>query len=332
MSPVLTIGITSYKRINELERAIKSIQTKYIDDIEILVSEDKSPLSVEIGKKVENIAKESPYSIVFYTNNINLGYDMNLGEIIKKSHGDYIFFLSDDDAIAENSLDEIIEYLKENPSCGVAYSSFIHVQNGKKDRVRGKNHIIPNGAENAAKIVYDAILFSGLIFKREYVRAYDASRFKNHNYFQVYLFLQMIYHYGGFYFEKASVLCIGDGENAYGISESSGGDASLANRKSVKSNLAFNRTLIKVIQMFDKDEGTEIMKSFAKQYSLHSYSGLSIARNEGIQYYNEYWELLNKLDIKLYPITKVYYVILLVLGKDKADKLLSGIRKRIKGN
>jgi hypothetical protein len=62
----------------------------------------------------------------------------------------------------------------------------------------------------------------------------------------------MMLHYGGYYFEKPSVLCVGDGENAYGISESSGGNAILANRKSVKSNLEFNKTLIKVIRMFDE--------------------------------------------------------------------------------
>ena len=42
MKPILTIGITSYKRVNELIRCIKSVNTRYIDDIEILVSEDNS--------------------------------------------------------------------------------------------------------------------------------------------------------------------------------------------------------------------------------------------------------------------------------------------------
>lgn len=38
MSKILSIGITSYKRVNELVRCINSIGTKYVDDIEILVS------------------------------------------------------------------------------------------------------------------------------------------------------------------------------------------------------------------------------------------------------------------------------------------------------
>ena len=330
MKPVLTVGITSYKRVNELIRCINSIKTKYIDDIEILISEDKSPLSDEIREMVENIAANSIYNVRFTTNEVNLGYDMNLGAIIQKSQGDYIFFMSDDDTVIDGCLDDIIEYIKYDPSCGVLYAPFQYSGSGKLDRVRGKNHEVPAGEASAAKYVYDSILFSGLIFRKDYVAKYDSSRFKNHNYFQVYMFLQMMLHHGGYYFEKPSVLCVGDGENAYGISESSGGNAILANRKSVKSNLEFNKTLIKVIRMFDEDEGTHVMDSFEKQYSLHSYTGLSRARDEGTTYFKEYWEILKGLDIKRYPITNVYYALLLVLGRKKTDILLSGAKRLVK--
>lgn len=91
MGPVLTIGITSYKRINELERCIKSIKTKYTDDVEIIVSEDCSPLSKEIGEKVNELSKDCPINLKFMPNERNLGYDGNLGAIIKKSHGEYVY-------------------------------------------------------------------------------------------------------------------------------------------------------------------------------------------------------------------------------------------------
>ena len=58
MSPILSIGITSYKRVKELVRCLNSIQTKYVDDIEIIVSEDSSPLSEEIKKTVERVAED----------------------------------------------------------------------------------------------------------------------------------------------------------------------------------------------------------------------------------------------------------------------------------
>lgn len=327
MKPILTVGITSYNRVRELARCINSIKTKYKEDIEVLVSEDKSPLSSEICEMVNTLAKNSDYKIRFTTNEINLGYDMNLKAIIEKSYGKFVLLMSDDDALTDNCLDEIIEYLRTKPRCGVLYSPFKKYPTNKLSRVRGENNKILAGEANAARLVYDSILFSGLIFRKEFVENFNASRFKNYNYFQVYLFLQMIYNYGGYYFKRPAVLCIGDGENAYGISESSGGNELLANRKSIKSNLEFNKTLIKIIKIFDEDCGTHVSSSFARQYSIHSYSGLSIARGEGKAYFKEYWKMFNELEIKKYPITRIYYYILLFLGKEKADWLLGGIKK-----
>ena len=273
MEPIVTIGITSYKRVQELKRCIKSVSTKYIDDIEILVSEDKSPLSNEIRDMVNELAKESIYNIRFTTNDENLGYDGNLGAIIEKAKGKYIFFMSDDDTLYENCLDFIIPVLKEDRTSGVLYAPFVYNRTGKLDRNHGSCFEIEASEKNASKYIIDSILFSGLIFRKEYVKNYDAKRFKNYNYFQVYLFLQMLLHYGGYYFSKPSVICVGDGENAYGLSESSGGNEILANRKSVISNLEFNKTLIELIRLFDEEEKTRVIDSFAKQYSLHSYSG-----------------------------------------------------------
>lgn len=331
MQPVLTIGITSYKRINELIRCIKSIQTQYVSDIEILVSEDKSPLSAEIKTVVEEFSKNIPYNIRFTSNEKNLGYDMNLGAIIKKASGKYIFFMSDDDAIYNGFLDILIPFLKNENTYGVLYAPFVYDDSKKKDRFRANvDFEISASSRHCAKYIYDAILFSGLIFRKEYVCEYDSSRFKNMNYFQVYLFLQMLLKYGGYYFSNPSVLCVGDGENAYGVSESSGGNAILANRKSVKSNLEFNKTLIKVIEMFDADEHVDVMESFARQYSIHSISGLSIARREGKQYFKEYWSIFNSLDIHIYFIARVYYILLLLFGERCTSLLLLGARKLIK--
>ena len=82
--------------------------------------------------------------------------------------------------------------------------------------------------------------------------------------------------------------------------------------------------------MFDADEHVDVMESFARQYSIHSISGLSIARREGKQYFKEYWNILNSLDIHIYVIARVYYILLLLLGEKNTNLLLSGIRKLVK--
>lgn len=325
--PILSIGITSYKRVRELERCINSVDTKYADDVEIIVSEDCSPLSEEIGRKVEDLRKSCKYNIKFMPNEHNLGYDRNLAAIIQKSEGKFVFLISDDDAIFGGFLDVLIPFLKTNGSSyGVLYSPFVYTSSKKKDRDYGKNMVIEKGVASCKKHVYDSILFSGLIFRKECVIDLDAERFLNMNYFQVYMFLKTLYKYGGYYFAIPSVWCVGDGENAYGLSESSGGNNALQNRKSVISNLEFNKTLVKVIKIFDEDEGTDISSSFGKQYSRHSISGLLLARSYGFKYYQEYWAKLKEVGVKLSPIAYLYYLVVLLLGK-KVSAWITGFRK-----
>ena len=323
---ILTIGITSYNRIKELKRCLDSIDTKYVDDIEILVSEDCSPMHSEIENMVINVSKTSKYNINFFSNNNNLGYDRNLGEIIKKSKGKFILFMSDDDMFFPNRLDSVITFLNNNNNCGLLYTSFIYAKSKKLDRLHKQDHIINASFDNAGKHIYDSILFSGLIFNRSYIKDIDSSRFLNFNYFQVYLFLFTISKFGGFYLKDALVICVNDGENAYGISASSGGNELLANRKSVISNLEFNKKLIEIIKCFDKDNGSDIFKQFEVQYNIHSYSGLSIARKSGIKYFKEYWKKLCSLDIKIGIVPHIYYILLILFGNN-IDKLTFIIRK-----
>lgn len=323
MDKILSIGITSYKRIKELERCIKSIETKYVDDIEIIVSEDCSPLSREIGEHVETLARQIPYDLKFIPNEHNLGYDRNLGAIIKKSRGEFVFLMSDDDAFYPGFLDVLIPFIKkqENKRYGVIYAPFVYSDTRRKDRNHGKDLVIEATEANAGKYIYDSILFSGLIFKKQYVEGLDAESFLNMNFYQVYMYLKMIYHHGGYYFAKPSVYCVGDGENAYGKSESSGGNAIIADRSSVMSNVEFCRTLIMVIKRFDKEEGSHVFKSFEAQYSFRCYSLLSMARSVSLSFYKDFWKRLNNLDMTLRPIAKVYYYMLLVLGSRISNTL-----------
>ena len=111
-----------------------------------------------------------------------------------------------------------------------------------------------------------------MIFKREYIIGYDPSRFKNLLYFQVYLFASVLLKHGGQYINIPLVDCYGDGENGFGISESSIKNPLLANRDSIFSNLEYHKGLIQTIKIFDEDNGSNIIKAFSKVYSLPSRS------------------------------------------------------------
>lgn len=333
--PFLSICITSYNRVNELYRCLKSVDTVYKDLIEIIVSEDCSPKKDEIEQIVNRFISETDYDVLYNTNVYNLGYYRNLGKLIELARGEYILFMSDDDVFCGGTLDKIIDTLREM-DCAVAFSPFII--NGAGDffnREFAKTMIIPQGIKSVKKYLYCSILFSGLIFKKNRIVNYSADKFKNLIYFQVYLFASALYKNSGCYIDVPLVQCISDGENAFGLSDSSEKNPLLADRKSIFSSIEYWKGLIKCIEIFDDENGTDLKNSFAREYSLRSYDWMSKACKVGQREFINYWNKMNFLNIKLSMIAKIYYWALKIFGYRICDfvfhiprKILLDFRKR----
>lgn len=328
----LSICITSYKRVKELRRCLDSIDSKSPEIVEVIVSEDCSPQREQIKAEVEDFMKTSPYKVVFNTNENNLGYDRNLKKLASLATGEYVFYMSDDDCLFPNTLDGFIEELQTKRPA-MAYAPFWYGYDEAKEAKRKHqgSEVIESGEESVSKRVYDAILFSGLTFKREYILNIDGERFKNLNYIQVYMFINTMYHHGGYYHDVLMIDSVSDGENAYGtVDSSNGGNALLANRESVFSNIEFNKGLFKVVKMCDSDNGTHIFSAFSKEYSLRSLAGLCRARRYGLKTYNEYWARVKSSGIELSPIAYTYYIIVFLLGASFSKSLFVLPRKLLK--
>lgn len=317
--PFLSICITSYNRVDELYRCLKSIDSVYKDNIEIIVSEDCSPKKVEIAQIVNRFMLESDYNLLYNTNIYNLGYDRNLGKLIELANGKYILFMSDDDTFNANVFDDYFDsIMTQQPP--MAFSSFICNENLYR-KYNKSFHIYPNTKESQNH-TYDSILFSGLTFKKELVQSINSERFLNSYYFQVYLFNTIINKYGANYINIPLVICHGDGVNGFGVSESSLKNENLANRKSVFSILEFNKALVKVLDICDNENGTNIKFFFSREYSIRTYPGLSRAKKMGKEIYKQYISMLYTLDIKFSNIVFCYRVMLFLFGANISDRLM----------
>ncbi len=342
MSYLLSICITSYKRINELKRCLKSVDSKYPDKIEIVVSEDCSSQKNEIEHLVQQFAENSPYHVIFNSNINNLGYDRNLKKLQTLASGEYIFYLSDDDVIIQGSLDKLIDFIeKSSHKYSLIFAPFWYAPVKDERRKHTGSFGIKPSEISAAKYIYDAILFSGLIFKKESIKELDAERFKNLNYFQVYMFLHVMNKKGAYYMDELMINSVSDGENAYGQVESSkvndkkNNNLYLVNRDSVFSNLEFNKGLFKTIKLFDKDNNTHIFETFSKEYSLRSFGGLCRARKYGRNIFKQYWRKMHELEIKYSFVTNIYYIILLIFGAEIGEMIFNiprYILRKIRGS
>jgi len=136
----ISICITSYNRPCELKRCLNSIDIKdYQNSVEIVVSEDCSPLKDEIYKVVHQYASKSKIEVIYNSNKTNLGYDCNLEKLISLARGKHILLMSDDDGFIKGSLDKIIEQLHFF-DCALAFSPFYNIKK-KNTNENSKVHL-----------------------------------------------------------------------------------------------------------------------------------------------------------------------------------------------
>ena len=109
----ISVIITTYKRSDSLERAIKSV-LKQNGKFEVIVVDDNDQES-EYRKinelKLKKFAKLNNFVYLKHKKNLNGANARNTG--INKSRGKYITFLDDDDEFLKDRLEKIIKKLEE---------------------------------------------------------------------------------------------------------------------------------------------------------------------------------------------------------------------------
>ena len=98
---LVSVVIPTYKRSDTLERAINSVHNQTYRDIEILVVDDNVPgdaYSQSVKRLIDRLAYDN-VTLVTQPRHINGAAARNAG--IRKSKGEYISFLDDDDSLEE---------------------------------------------------------------------------------------------------------------------------------------------------------------------------------------------------------------------------------------
>ncbi len=112
MNDLITIIITTYKRSNLIENAIKSIINQTYKNIEIIVVDDNAD-NVDERRKTESIVKKYN-NIIYIKNKKNLGGALARNEGIKRAKGKFIAFLDDDDEYTNDKIEKQYKLYKQH--------------------------------------------------------------------------------------------------------------------------------------------------------------------------------------------------------------------------
>jgi glycosyltransferase involved in cell wall biosynthesis len=105
----ITAAITTYNRLEQLKKAIKSVENQSFLPEELIIVDDNS--SNETQKFCENLTAKFP--VIYFRNEKNMGAGNSRTQAIERANGDYIAFLDDDDEWETDKLLKQNEFAEE---------------------------------------------------------------------------------------------------------------------------------------------------------------------------------------------------------------------------
>ena len=260
---LLTFVVLSYNRPDKLERILSHFNGFSEKDISLVIKDDNSPDFPLIENIVNKYKNTIGIPVNLIKNEFNLGYDSNLLDSFEKIDSEYLFLLSDDDYVKVDKLNELICALKQFEH-NIYFTPYL--DGGVEYRVVDSKYIF----KSIADVIYNSILFSGLIFKREAVMGLkvDKEYLSQSIYTQVYLATMLVLKYEAYGAAPNGILVVGgDGENFFGKNQSAVNSDVLTDRTQISSNLNYQQFLLRVVDRVSLDSGQEISKFFWTSYS-----------------------------------------------------------------
>lgn len=263
MKKLLSVVVLSYNRPEQIRRILEKISCTTCTDFNLIVKDDCSPRQSEIKDVVQEFKNIALCEILFHSNDENMGYDKNLYDAFFITNSEYVFLLSDDDFIEGDKIEGLIKILRSD-NRSVYFTPYY--SNGALNRF-GSNLFDLN---RISSVIYNSILFSGLVFKRNRVLKLDLDTnfLANCIYTQVYLSTVIIYQDKDFGFGPNGLLYLGgDGENYFGKNKAATNKEILRDRESITANLKYQTFLIKVVEKIAIDTERGVYINFIKEYN-----------------------------------------------------------------
>jgi glycosyltransferase involved in cell wall biosynthesis len=306
---LFSIVVLSYNRPDQIERILVNLKKTSSSNFNLIIKDDCSPRQLEIQNVVEKYRSQLDFEIIFHKNDINLGYDQNLLDAFYIADSDYVFLLSDDDYVMGEFLGALSDLLSAR-EYKLYYVPYLN--NGVLCRKKINHYEISRFHE----VIYNSILFSGLIFHRVSVLQLplDRSFLSNCIYTQVYLASLLAFNEGKFGEAPSNLLYLGgDGENFFGKNESAVNKEVLQDRSAIVANLRYQVFLLKVVEKIAQNTDPCILKRFLHHYNIRLIGYMARARSGGLESYLSLIKeiSISNIDLKWYSKLSLVFFILI---------------------
>lgn len=325
----LSICIPAYNRPKELLRLLNSIDSKYSDDIEIVIAEDMSPEREAIRQAVEDYKKTSHYDVHYYENETNYGYDKNIRQTAKKAQGRWVMFMGNDDQYVKGALDRFIEWMKKHDDLGYVLRRYRSLrQDGSKEEYRYSDGDVffEPGEDTIVELYRRSIFISGFTFRKSCFDDYDCADFDGTLMFQFYILSKVCLENKAAYCDIPITIWMVGGRPDFGKSKSEK-DLYESGSNTYSNSINFLSQIEKITVDIDEKLGTHIKPGVMKSYSKYSFGFLFEHRDDGVKVFREYAREIKKLGLGDSAYFYIYYYALLLLGTKNCQRGIRFIKK-----
>lgn len=330
---LISICIPTYNRPVELKRMLESIDTTKYDDVDIVISENCSPLQKETREVVEEYRKTSKFDIHYFENEENIGYDRNIRAIMQRSTGKFSMLFSDDDVFMPGAMDDFVEFVRNHQECGYILRSyrFLSGKGHEQDcRYYATDKEFPAGVDSYIELFDKGVFLSGFTIRTEYAREYVINDLDGSLLYQIYLAAEVIRRYPSAYSRILISKQLPNEKHFFGDSKEEK-DLYKAGLNGVQDRLNFASWYMKIIDYIDnkyQDRSGKRMKHYMSKYSF-SIVGCGRRKYWDIKTYNDYCRELMKIGYGSSIYFYVYYLGILLLGSAGCWAIVRFLKKVI---
>jgi glycosyltransferase involved in cell wall biosynthesis len=321
--PFVSICILSYNRPETLMRLLKTIDTKKIEDIEIVVCEDCSPRQKEIRQVISEYRELQNYKVIYSENSKNLGYDGTLCELVKNANGAWLVFMGDDDEFVLGALDKVIDFLGQHSELGyVLKSHYLIHEDQKKERFRyfGKSEFFQPGEAAYIELFRKSVFIAGFMIRRDYATPYLTNRFDGTLLMQLYLLAEVVMRYPSAYLDEPFTQQYASHEHNVGdVMFDREKNTFVPRRPTLDISLNFLKSFSLITEYIDKKHQINSTALIKKDMSKYFYPSLAVHRGAGLGFFLNYVRELNKLGFNVSYYYYIYVILLTLLGKRVCD-------------
>lgn len=330
---LISICIPTYNRPVELKRMLESIDTTKYDDVDIVISENCSPLQNETREVVKEYRKKSKFDIHYFENEENIGYDRNIRAIMQRSTGKFSMLFSDDDVFMPGAMDDFVEFVRNHQECGYILRSyrFLSSRGHEQDcRYYATDKEFPAGVDSYIELFDKGVFLSGFTIRTEYAREYVINDLDGSLLYQIYLAAEVIRRYPSAYSRIIISKQLPNEKHFFGDSKEEK-ELYKAGLNGVQDRLNFASWYMKIIDYIDDKYLDGSGKQMKHNMSKYSFSIVGCGRRKylDLKTYNDYCRELKKIGYGSSIYFYIYYWGILLFGSAGCWAIVRFLKKVI---